>query len=143
VTLKAQRTPGFPVVTVGDHVKAKRLELALFQRQAAKLLGICQTTVMHWEKGQSDVPIRAYPAILAFLGYDPHSDPTTLAERLQAIRRRKGWKVRKAAKSIGVDEDTWRLWESGRAPSQMHHRVLRELLAREAQLAQCPKIPSI
>ena len=128
MTLKAARTLSFPVVTVGDHIKKRRLELSLYQSQAAKLLGVCESTVKNWEKGHTDVPIRAYPAILAFLGYDPHPAPRTLAERLQTLRRSKGWKVRMAAKSIGVDEQTWTLWEAGKAPERFHlPRILRVL----------------
>jgi len=115
-------------VTVGDHIKKRRLELGLFQSQAAELLDVCEATVKNWEKGHRDIPIRSYPAILTFLGYDPLPEPQTLAEQLQAIRRRMGWKVRTAAKSIGVDESTWRQWEAGRAPAPMHHEVVTSLL---------------
>jgi len=89
---------------------------------------VCEATVKNLEKGYREIPMRSYPAVLAFLGYDPHAPPVTLGERLQAIRRSKGWKVRKAAKSIGVDEDTWRLWESGRTPHRMHHGRIQALL---------------
>jgi transcriptional regulator with XRE-family HTH domain len=134
VTLKAARTLGFDVITVGDHIKRRRLELGLFQEQAAKRLGVCESTVKNWEKGYNDVPIRAYPAILALLGYDPHAEPRTLAERLVSIRRRKGWTVRTAARAIGVDEETWRRWEAGRAPAPMHQNALTKFLARNTKL---------
>ena len=119
------------MVTVGDHIKKRRLELGLFQAQAGKLLGVCEATVKNWEKGHKGIPMRSYPAVLAFLGYDPHPEPKTLSDQLQAIRRRNGWRLETAAKSIGVDEDTWRLWEAGRAPHRMHDRPIRELLERE------------
>ena len=128
MTLKAARTLGFEVVTLGDHIKRKRFELGLYQRELAARLGVCHKTIINWETGDTNVPMRAYPAVLAFLGYDPFPEPQTLAERLQAIRRGRGWKVRTAAKSIGVDEDTWRLWEAGRTPSRKHGAVISRVL---------------
>jgi hypothetical protein len=50
--------------------------------------------------------------------------PRTLGERLRAIRRRRGWEVRTAGKAIGVDGETWRLWEVGRTPSATHEQVI-------------------
>jgi len=75
VTLKAARTLGFPVVTVGDHIKRRRLEVGLYQREFAKLLGACHKTIIDWETGDTDVPMRAYPTVLAFLGYAPIRSP--------------------------------------------------------------------
>jgi DNA-binding XRE family transcriptional regulator len=64
VTLKAPRTLGFPLVTVGDHIKKRRLELGLFRRDAAKRLGVCETTVKNWEKGYrgNTAPLVAFSA---------------------------------------------------------------------------------
>jgi DNA-binding transcriptional regulator YiaG len=56
--------------TIGQHIKARRLTLKLYQRDVAQLLGICPETILHWEKGQTCPPVRAYPAMRAFLGYD-------------------------------------------------------------------------
>lgn len=57
-----------------------------------------------------------YPRIIEFLGFEPWTEPETLAEQLLVERRRRGWSMRKAVQVIGVDEGTWRKWESGNLP---------------------------
>jgi transcriptional regulator with XRE-family HTH domain len=128
VTLKAARTLGFPLVTVGDHVKAERLKRKLLQREVAQLLGVCHATVINWETGRREIEVRHFPKIIAFLGYDPHPAPETLSQRLLAVRRANGWTIGRAAQEIGVDEATWAGWEEGRAPQRMHHDAIRHLL---------------
>ena len=40
----------------------------------------------YWERGETEPALAFLPAILRFLGYDPRPEPTTLAERLVAVR---------------------------------------------------------
>lgn len=56
---------------------------------------------------------RFYLALIAFLGYEPWSEPETLGERLKAERRRRGLAVSRAAALHGLDEGTWLRRESG------------------------------
>lgn len=54
------------------------------------------------------------PILLGFLGYDPEPvDTGTLAGRLIAKRCKLGWSQRAAARSLGIDPDTWAGWELG------------------------------
>lgn len=130
-TLRAARTLGFqgPLVAIGDHLEARRMELGLFQIEVTKSLGVCEKTLINWKKGRREIEIRHYPKILAFLGYDPFPTPKTLPERLLALRRVHGWTIRAAAKCAGVDEATWAGWEAGRNPARMHRPLLPELFA--------------
>jgi hypothetical protein len=41
-----------------------------------------------------------YPAIIAFLGYEPWSEPKTVPEALLAERRRRGLSIKRAAQAI-------------------------------------------
>ena len=83
------------------------MTLKLYQRDVAKLLGVSPETVLHWETGQTSPPIRSYPPIVTFLGYDPTPKPTTDAERLRGWRIGKGLSVKRAAGLQGVDPATW------------------------------------
>jgi len=73
VTLKClkPKDTDFEPKTLGEHVRRRRLELRLSQRQAAHRLRVNPWTVLNWEKGHTEPPIEAVPAIVRFLGYDP------------------------------------------------------------------------
>ena len=81
-------------------------------------------TILNWEKGHTEPPVEAVPALLQFLGYDPLPEPTTLPERLLAKRRVMGWSIRKAAQNVGVDPGAWRDWEQRSVILYRTHRVL-------------------
>ena len=73
--------------TLGQHLKKRRKELGLFQREVAAQMGIGTETYANWEKGNTKPVAAQFRPIVAFLGYDPSPTPKTLAERLQAKRR--------------------------------------------------------
>ena len=98
--------------TLGAKLKRKRLERGLRQVDAAHELGIGQFTLVAWEKRGVQPEVHFYPAIIAFLGYEPWPTPVTLGERLLAMRRRRGWTIKQSAMSINVDESTFARWES-------------------------------
>ncbi|WP_367305146.1 helix-turn-helix domain-containing protein [Sphingomonas tagetis] len=60
--------------TLGEHLKKRRLTSGLLQRKVAKLLGVSHTSVLDWEAGK-EPHVRMYPAIIAFLGYEPWPKP--------------------------------------------------------------------
>jgi len=37
--------------TIGDYIRKRRLDLRLFQRQVAQLLGVDVDSICHWETG--------------------------------------------------------------------------------------------
>ena len=74
-TLKAEKPKifGYPpeLNTIGEHIRAHRLDLGLFQKEVAELTGVCTNTVTNWEKNRSDPDLGARPRVLKLLGYDP------------------------------------------------------------------------
>ncbi|MGQ0700669.1 MAG: helix-turn-helix domain-containing protein [Panacagrimonas sp.] len=102
--------------TLGEHVKRHRTILGLTQKEAAEQFEVDAITVLNWEKGKTNPPTAAIPAIVRFLGYDPDPSPqpATLPERILACRRDQGWSRKKAARQFGVDEGTWGEWERGK-----------------------------
>ena len=99
--------------TLGLKLRRRRRELALDRRASAELMSIDQKTLMWWERDERPPFVRAYPAIIRFLGYEPWNEPLTLGEALLAQRRRRGLRTGTAARVIGVDEGTLRRWERG------------------------------
>jgi transcriptional regulator with XRE-family HTH domain len=134
VTLKCLKPneTDFEPKTLGEHLRKRRLELRLTQREAATRLGETAITVLHWEKGQTEPPIETMPRILSFLGYDPFPQPETLSERLRAMRRANAWTIKEAARHLGVDEGTWGRWErSAYIPWARCRRMVEEFPGRK------------
>lgn len=76
--------------TLGEHLKKRRRELGLLQRDAAEMMGVSTDTVANWEKDKAKPVAAQFRPVLAFLGYDPTPEPQTLAERVDAKQRSLG-----------------------------------------------------
>jgi len=99
---------------LGDHIRKRRLDLGLFQRDLARRLGADAKTLLNWEKGRTEPRLRFLPAILAFLGEDPRPMPPTFGERLRRAREAKGLSIARLARQLEVDPTTVWSWEKGR-----------------------------
>ena len=90
VTLRGQKPKpqGYPseLRTLGDHLRKRRMDLGLFQKDIAKRLGASTASVNNWELNEREPELRFIPGILRFLGYDPRPEPTTLGERICAAQ---------------------------------------------------------
>jgi transcriptional regulator with XRE-family HTH domain len=76
--------------TLGEHIRQRRLKLKLTLKEAAKLLGTDESSIIQWEKGRSVPRVYRLPAIIRFLGYNPLLEPRTVPERLVAKRLERG-----------------------------------------------------
>jgi len=100
-------------VTVGDHIRRRRLALKMFQRDVAKQIGITQACLFKWE-GNTSTPRMTYmPAVIRFLGYNPLPDVTIFPDKLVRHRNLLGMTQSAAAAHIGVDPCTLARWERG------------------------------
>jgi len=102
-TLKALRAEHYSEnpQTLSEHLKKRRKELGLLQREAAELLGVSTDTVVNWENDKTKPVAAQFRPVVAFLGYDPTPEPTTLAERLEAKRRLLGTTFAQVARYLG------------------------------------------
>ena len=116
--------------TLGDHIRKKRIELGLLQRQVADRLGADPQSVNAWELNYHQPSLRLLPAITEFLGYDPNvvADQAPLGRRIAARRRAMGLSQRELAGRLGIDEGTVGRWERG--DLQRVSRRVRRLLMR-------------
>ncbi|MDP2886817.1 MAG: helix-turn-helix transcriptional regulator [Ignavibacteria bacterium] len=109
ITLTAQKPAKPPTIlnTIGDHIKRRRLELGLFQKDVAQILGVDESTVTNWEKNRTTPMLWALPKIIEFLDYDPSfGDPSTLGGRLLRYRKYQGMTQKELSKQIGIDPST-------------------------------------
>ncbi|CAC9542531.1 hypothetical protein [uncultured Gammaproteobacteria bacterium] len=123
VFVVAKPIVGMPkkLITLGDHIKKKRLEENLFQKDIGKVIGTDNFTIVNWEKNSTkNIPAKYYPKIMEFLTYCPfEKPPTTFAEKIKLHRLHQGLNQKQFAQLLGVDPTTVKFWESGeRKPSK-------------------------
>ena len=109
--LSAKRPPNsaYPkeLVTLGDHLRKRRLDLGFYPKDVAVAIGVDNMTVCNWEKGRSKPEIRLIPKLIEFLGYEPPiPEPKTLGELVLQYRRQKGISQKELARQIGIDPGT-------------------------------------
>jgi DNA-binding XRE family transcriptional regulator len=75
--------PGYPETprTLGEHLLKRRLDRSTCQKEAAREIGCAAHSLLKWEKGRAAPDVRFWPAIVAFLGYDPRPAAETLAAK--------------------------------------------------------------
>jgi len=73
VTLRGPPPAGYPreLLTLGDHLKKRRLDLGLMQKEVARRLGVSKDTVRNWERSRTEPAPLFVSRIVEFLGYAP------------------------------------------------------------------------
>ncbi len=109
------------LITLGDHIKKKRLENIQTQKDVGRILKTDNFTIVNWEKNSTkNIPAKYYPKIMEFLTYCPLEKPsTTFAERIKLHRLHQGLNQKQFSQLLEVDSTTVKFWESGeRKPSE-------------------------
>jgi transcriptional regulator with XRE-family HTH domain len=145
VSLKGQKPIPKPyprqLKTLGDHLRKKRLDLKLLQKEVALILGVDETTIDNWENNHSSPRLRHIPGIIKFLGYVPFDTNTkSLGEKIVRFRRLLGITQKELAKTLGVDPSTLGRWEKGRGqPMKRQATKLATFLASPCSKARDPE----
>ena len=119
VTLKAQKpgNPAYPegLKTLGDHIRKRRLDLGVHQKDGAALVNASTSTVPDWEKNRVDPTLRYRPKIISFLGYNPlPGTPPNFGQEIKFYRRNHGLSIKQIVKVLSVDPATLAKWERGK-----------------------------
>lgn len=118
----------FVPVTIGEHIRKKRLESRLTYEELSKKWGISVDRLLGWERGRR-VPVELFPIIFSFLGYIPMQiDTMTPPERLMAIRELSRMTQRRLAKKLGLGVETISSFESGKLVPKPSREVIGEYL---------------
>ena len=123
----------YPVslTSLGDHIRKKRLDLRLLQKDVAGVLGVDTTTINNWERNRCKPRLYLFPKIVQFLGYSPFAttDKPTISDAIKDYRLIHGLSQRKLAEVLGVDPTTLARWEKGRSrPGTRMRKRLAEVL---------------
>jgi site-specific DNA recombinase len=135
ISLKGQRPlpQAYPkeLKTLGDHLRKRRLDLKLLQKEVALKIGVDEATIYNWENNRSSPELHYIPKVIEFLGYVPFDgQPKTLGERIVLYRRLHGITQEKLAHRLGVDPTTLARWE--RNESQPLKRYQKKLVVFSA-----------
>lgn len=133
ISLKTAKFKLYPTEpkTLGDHLKKRRHELGLRQKDVAERLGVNEYTVCYWENNKKTPSIRYFPGIIEFLSYDPFPASLTLAEKLIACRRSLCFSRKKLANQLFLDEGTLARWERATSqPSGEHQKWVKQFLEK-------------
>jgi transcriptional regulator with XRE-family HTH domain len=133
--LWAKKPPSKPypkeLKTTGDHLKKRRLELNMLQKEVAQRFGITVCTVRNWERNRSNPSLIFIPKIIQFLGYVPYdTSEQDFGKKIAAKRRLLGWNQKELAHRVGVDPCTIHSWEKGEhKPRKLLLRLLAAFFA--------------
>jgi transcriptional regulator with XRE-family HTH domain len=124
-----KKRPAKPPRTLGERLRAWRLERGLEQRDVAAMLGVRPATVGRWERDQRRPAIKFMAGVLALLGPDSSATQKTFPERLRAARQLLGLTQERLAEKLGVDRGAVGGWERGvRLPAAERLAAIEALL---------------
>ncbi|HUI28917.1 MAG TPA: helix-turn-helix transcriptional regulator [Candidatus Acidoferrales bacterium] len=112
VQLIAKKPPSklYPkaLLTLGDHIRKKRLDLNLHQIGAAKIINVNEMTIVGWELNYCKPLTRHIPKIIDFLGYVPENlfPTSTTGQKVRRYRLLHGISRKQLAKQLHIDEHT-------------------------------------
>ncbi len=115
IPLEKQQLPGYPEfpITVGDHIRKRRMDLGLLQSDVAEIIGVTESSVWNWEHG-TEPGLQYNPKIIEFLGYIPFDCPDDTVGRLAWYKRAMGMNLDQLGEIMGRDPEQLSDWLSRR-----------------------------
>jgi transcriptional regulator with XRE-family HTH domain len=121
-------------VTLGDHLRRRRLELGLYQKDVAVQIGVTTSTIWNWENNWSSITLSCMPKVIAFLGYNPVPCPNDLMERLAWYKQVNGLSLEQLGADMGRDPEQLSDWLSGRhKPCRRNRKEVELFLSGHGQ----------
>jgi transcriptional regulator with XRE-family HTH domain len=146
LTLKAKKPvhrEKYPDIlrTWGDHIKTRRLDLKLTNRQLSLKFHVDDTTIYLWEHNRVRPSVAQIPKIIEFLGRDPfEKEAENLGDKIREYRRVRGLSRKKLVEQLGINLSTLEGWETGKhRPTNKLHEQLHSFivsLKRQEELKQ-------
>ncbi len=120
--------------TIGEHLKKRRMDLGLYQAEAAQLIGVSEDCFCYWENERNQPRLYQYPAIIRFLEYYPQVHETeTLGGKITRYKRMQGMNNRAFGGICGVDAGTVAKWERNETtPLRRSMKKVLSVLRKEA-----------
>ena len=100
-------------VTLGDHLRRRRLELGLYQKDVAVQIGVTASTIWNWEHGWT-IDLKYIPRVIQFLSYNPIPCPDDPLESLAWYKLVNGLTLENLGAEMNRDPEQLADWLSGR-----------------------------
>ena len=94
----------------GDHIRKKRLDLNLLQKEVAEIMNVTGDTITGWENGRCAPQISYIHRIVSFLGYSP----IFYGNNLKQYRKDQGLTALNLVRILNVDTRTIAKIEAGK-----------------------------
>ncbi|MHB8581597.1 MAG: helix-turn-helix domain-containing protein [Ignavibacteriaceae bacterium] len=95
-------------------MRKRRVELKLFQKDVAHILGVKKESIYNWENNYNSPKIHLLPNIIEFLRYVPFDLlKETIGDKIMAYRMENGQSQRILTELLSVHETTIRDWGNG------------------------------
>lgn len=78
---KPKRHYPLALVSLGDHLLKRRLDLGYTRKYAANLIGADPESLKNWESGMTNPAVGFYPLLISFLGYNPLPEAASRGQR--------------------------------------------------------------
>jgi DNA-binding transcriptional regulator YiaG len=125
--------------TLGDHLRKRRLDLELLQKEVADQLGVDTASIVNWESNEVQPMVHCLPGIIAFLGHNPLPEAGDLIGKLKRLRGTHGLTQEKLAERLGIDESTIAGWERGdNMPVGSYRKLLEDFITGDGLLPARP-----
>ena len=123
--------------TLVDHIRKRRLDLGVMQKQAADLLGVDTASICNWEINKTEPMVHCLRGIIAFLGHNTLPEAGDLIRKFKRVRCSLGLTQEQLAQKLGIDESTIAGWERGEnTPVGPYRKLLEDFLAADGSLAE-------
>lgn len=123
-------------ITLGDHLRRRRFELGLYQKDVAIQIGVTTSTIWNWENNWSSITLNCMPKVIEFLGYNPSPCPEELMVRLSWYKQVNGLTLEKLGADMSRDPEQLSDWLSGRHKPCRRNRMKIEAFLAESQQRQ-------
>ena len=99
------------------------------KKAVAEQIGVSPSTIAMWEEEKSKPEVTQMKNIIAFLGFYPLPEPTTLAEHIRKYRHVNGLSLEEFGILVGVDGTTVWTWENCKyTPLEKTIHKIRDLI---------------
>ena len=116
--------------TIGEHVRKRRMDLGMLQREVAAKIGVTESSVWNWERG-TEPELVHIPKIIAFLGYVPFECPDDLLGRLRYYKLVNGMSFERLGAAMGRDPEQLVDWLSnGMKPCKRNVQEISNFLRK-------------
>ncbi|GAB3430706.1 hypothetical protein GCM10027516_38510 [Niabella aquatica] len=114
------------LLTYGDHIRKRRLDLGMSQSEVAKIMNVQTDTITNWELNKNSPVLIHIPSIIKFLGYTPDINTTNQITR---YRMEKGLTQKEMAGILKIDPGTLSRAEKGNAISKLLKERIEGLIS--------------